>query len=84
MISAGEASGDMHAANVIKALHARDDSIKFYGMGSEQLRDAGAELLVDCSDIAVVGVVEVLFNYRKIMTALNTLRESLLNDPPDL
>ena len=84
MISAGEASGDMHAANVIKALKKHETDIEFYGMGSEQLQMAGAELLVDCSDIAVVGLVEVLFNYRKIMKALNILRESLRSNPPDL
>jgi len=84
MISAGEASGDMHAANFVKALHARDKNIEFYGMGSAQLRDAGAELLIDCHDIAVVGIVEVLVNYNKIMKALNTLRNSLRDNPPDL
>lgn len=84
MISAGEASGDMHAANILKALHTMHADVEFYGMGSQQLRDAGAELLVDCSDIAVVGLVEVLFHYRKIMKALNILRESLRNNPPDL
>ncbi len=84
MISAGEASGDMHAANVVKALCKHDSTIEIYGMGGEQLRDAGAEILVDCSDIAVVGIVEVLFNYRKIIKALNSLRESLRNNPPDL
>jgi lipid-A-disaccharide synthase len=84
MISAGEASGDMHAANFVKALHSIDSSIDVYGMGSEQLRDAGTNLLVDCSDIAVVGLVEVIANYRKIVSALNILKESLRNDPPDL
>ncbi len=84
MVVAGEASGDMHAANFVRALHKIDDSIKVHGMGSEQLRDAGADLLIDCSDIAVVGLVEVLANYSKIMHALNTLRDSLRSDPPDL
>ena len=84
MISAGEASGDMHAANFVKALHTIDSSIDVYGMGSEQLRDAGANVLIDCSDIAVVGLVEVIANYRKIVSALNILKESLRNDPPDL
>lgn len=84
MVVAGEASGDMHAANFVRALHRIDDSIRVNGMGSESLRATGAELLIDCSDIAVVGLVEVLANYRKIMNALNTLRDSLRNDPPDL
>jgi len=84
MISAGEASGDMHAANFVKALHTIDTSIEVYGMGGEQLRDAGADILIDCSDIAVVGLVEVIANYPKIIRALNTLKESLRNNPPDL
>lgn len=84
MISAGEASGDMHAANIIKALRLRDADIEVHGMGSQQMRDAGAKLLVDCTDIAVMGIVEVLFKYGQIKKALNILRESLRNNPPDL
>ncbi|VAW59587.1 Lipid-A-disaccharide synthase [hydrothermal vent metagenome] len=84
MISAGEASGDMHAANIVKALHKKEPGIEVYGMGSAQLRDAGADILIDCADIAVVGLVEVLANYRTIKKALNALQVSLKNSPPDL
>lgn len=84
MISAGEASGDMHAANIIKALHAQDSTIEVYGMGGENLRQAGVELLVDCTDIAVMGIVEVLLKYRSITQALNILKKSLRQNPPDL
>jgi lipid-A-disaccharide synthase len=84
LISAGEASGDLHAANLVKALHKIDDSIKVRGMGGEKLVEAGVDILVDCSDIAVVGIVEVLMNYRKIMKVLNQLRDELRNNPPDL
>lgn len=84
MISAGEASGDLHAANLVMALRKIDPTIHVKGMGSDKLRATGAELLVDCGDIAVVGIVEVLANYRKIMRALNTLREDLKKNPPDL
>lgn len=84
MISAGEASGDLHAANLVMALHKIDPTIRVKGMGSDKLRETGAELLVDCGDIAVVGIVEVLANYRKIMRELNTLREDLKKNPPDL
>ncbi len=84
MFSVGEASGDMHAANIIKALHNHHKELEFYGMGGDQLRNAGAELLVDCTDIAVMGIVEVLFKYSQIKQALNILRESLHDNPPDL
>jgi len=84
MISAGEASGDLHASNLVKALHKIDSNIHVKGMGSEKLREAGTDILIDCSDIAVVGIVEVLMNYRKIMKVLNKLRDELRNNPPDL
>jgi len=84
MISAGEASGDMHAANIVNALQAMDSQLEFYGMGSENMRNADVDLLIDCKDIAVVGLFEVLIHYRKIMRALNTMRDALRNDPPDL
>jgi len=84
MISAGEASGDLHAANLVKALHKMDSSIKITGMGGEKLREVGANPLIDCSDIAVVGITEVLINYRKILKVLNRLRDQLRNNPPDL
>jgi lipid-A-disaccharide synthase len=84
MISAGEASGDLHAANLVKALHRIDPSIRVTGMGSNKLREVGAELLVDCADIAVVGLVEVLANYRLIKRALNKLAGAIRTNPPDL
>jgi lipid-A-disaccharide synthase len=84
MISAGEASGDLHAANLVKALHQIDSSIKVTGMGSDKLREAGVNLLVDCADIAVVGIVEVLAKYREIRHALNILADDIRKNPPDL
>ncbi len=84
MISAGEASGDMHAANVVNALRRHESQLEFYGMGGAQMQDAGVELLVDCSDIAVMGIVEVLLKYRSIMAALKILKTSLAENPPDL
>ena len=84
MISAGEASGDMHAANIVTALQTMGSQLEFYGMGSENMRKAKVDLLIDCKDIAVVGLFEVLIHYRKIMRALNTMRDSLRDNPPDL
>ncbi|HEY9050872.1 MAG TPA: lipid-A-disaccharide synthase [Gammaproteobacteria bacterium] len=84
MISAGEASGDLHAANLVKALHKIDDSIQVKGMGGDKLREAGADVIIDCTDIAVVGIVEVLAKYRTIKQALNKLADEIRKKPPDL
>lgn len=84
MISAGEASGDLHAANLVRAYQAFAPEARFTGMGSDQLREVGVGLLVDCADIAVVGIWEVIKNYRTIKRALNTLIAALESDRPDL
>ncbi len=84
MISAGEASGDLHAANLVRAYQTFAPETRFTGMGSDQLREIGVELLVDCADIAVVGIWEVIKNYRTIKRALNTLIAALESDRPDL
>ena len=66
LISAGEASGEFYGAELIHALRRRissnpsDTSIEFFGVGGERMRDAGCELLVDASEIAEVGIVEVV------------------------
>lgn len=84
MISAGEASGDLHAANLIKALHDMDPDIQVRGLGGEKLKQAGVDPLIDCSDITVVGIVEVLAKYRTIMAVLNRMRDDVTANPPDL
>lgn len=84
MISAGEASGDLHAANLVKALRKLAPDTQFSGMGSDQLRAVGCNMLVDCSEIAVVGIWEVIVKYRTIKKALNQLIDALKASPPDL
>lgn len=84
MVVAGEASGDLHAANMIKAMRALDPTIHFFGMGSTHLRAAEVELLVDSATVAVVGLIEVLAHYKDLKAALHTLREALKERRPDL
>lgn len=63
LVVAGEVSGDMHAAQVVKALQARRPGIHFFGIGGDRLRAAGMEILVDARDMAVLGFWEVLKRY---------------------
>jgi len=58
LISAGEASGDMYAARLAAALRARAD-VHLYGMGGPRMRDAGVELIADCAEVSLVGIVEI-------------------------
>ena len=63
MFIAGEASGDAHAAELIKALRAQAPNMKVFGAGGPNMKVAGMELLLDLTEHAVVGLVEVLKNY---------------------
>jgi lipid-A-disaccharide synthase len=77
-IIAGEASGDVHGANLVKAMTAADPSLSFRGVGGRALREAGVELLSDAAEMAVVGLVEVarhlLTIARAFRLAISTLR----------
>ncbi len=68
-ISAGEASGDLHASTLIRELKARNDGLEFFGLGGELMRAAGAELWYDLTVLAVTGFWEVVkkyFSFRRI------------------
>ena len=62
LISAGEASGDMYAARLATALRARAD-VQLFGMGGARMREAGVDLVADCSEVALVGIVEIAKKY---------------------
>jgi lipid-A-disaccharide synthase len=60
LISAPDASGDLHAADLARAWRARGRELELFGVGGAALRAAGTEILVDQRRLAVAGIVEVL------------------------
>lgn len=84
MIVAGEASGDLHGSNLVKAIHRIDPSVRFYGVGGVKLKEAGARLVASSSDMAVVGLTEVIFKIRFITKVMGLLKRSLRDSRPDL
>lgn len=83
-ISAGEASGDAHAARMIEELKKLDKQIKFVGMGGERMRQADVEILTDIDNMAVVGLLEVLLKYRSLKAELVRLQNHIKQNPPAL
>ena len=63
LIVAGEASGDEHAARLLKDLRTRRPDLQVAALGGPRLKEAGAEMLFDLTQHAVVGIVEVLHNF---------------------
>ncbi len=84
MIIAGEASGDHHAARLVEELHKLNPDVAFSGIGGEQMRAAGVETLVDSAEMAVMGLVEVLANYRFLKGVLERMKNELRDNRPDL
>lgn len=84
MIVAGEASGDIYGAGLVRAVHATDPAAVFFGIGGPRMRESGCEILVDSADMAVVGLVEVLKHFDVIASAFLKLKKILLEDPPEL
>ena len=84
MVVAGEASGDLHGARMVRALKQLNPSLCISGMGSDQLRAAGVNLLFDCKSISVVGLLEVLSRWPEIRRALRIIENAIVRDPPQL
>lgn len=85
MFSVGEPSGEMLAIEVIKKLKIlTNGNIVFFGMGGERLQSYGLELIVDSSDLAVIGFVEVFQKWFSLQRAQKKMRDELLCNPPDV
>ena len=84
LIIAGEASGDLHGANLVRALRARDATLSVYGVGSRNMRDAGVAMLADAAEISVVGATEVLAHIGAIYRVYAKLKRFLRDERPDL
>lgn len=63
LLIAGEVSGDLHAAALVRAIHARSPEIEFWGIGGPELEAAGMDNRYSIRDMAVLGLAEVLRRY---------------------
>lgn len=83
LISAGETSGDMYAAQLATALQKRT-SIHLFGMGGPRMREAGVEMVADASEIAVVGITEVFHRLPAVWRAWRRLEREAVRRKPVL
>ncbi|MCK4389145.1 MAG: lipid-A-disaccharide synthase [Desulfobacterales bacterium] len=84
MIIAGEASGDLHGANLVRAMRSLNPDLSFFGIGGNALGEAGVQIKVDNSKIAVVGLSEALSKLKILLSALRIAKENLKRIRPDL
>lgn len=84
MIVTGEASGDLHGANLVKAMLLRDPQLVFSGMGGPELAAAGVSILYDAGKVAVVGIIEVISHLGDIRAAQKILKQHMTDHRPAL
>lgn len=83
-VVAGEASGDLLGAHLIKSVRARLPQARFTGIGGPRMQSAGMELLYPIEKLAVRGYVEVLRHYREIVGIRRELVARFIANPPAL
>lgn len=81
---AGEASGDLHGSNLMKALKESDPEARFRVWGGDLMKAAGGELVKHYRDLAFMGFVEVIANLNTIFKNLKWCRTDILNWQPDV
>jgi len=82
-IIAGEASGDLHASNLMKALKNQDLKANFRFWGGNLMQTVGGTLVKHYKDLAFMGFLEVVFNLKTIANNLKFCKQDLLNYKPD-
>ena len=82
-IIAGEASGDLHASRLIRAIRKNDQQAVFRAWGGDLMQEEGAEVVKHYRDLAFMGFVEVLFNLKTILANMRFCKEDMLAFKPD-
>ena len=84
LLSAGEASGDLHAANLVQKVKRLNPHITFYGIGGDLMRKEGVNILVDVNNLSIIGFLEIITKFTQIRQAFRIMVNKLLRDKPDL
>ncbi len=84
MLVAGEASGDRYAADIFRELQKIVPDIRGIGMGGQNMLEAGIEVCYDSTNIAVIGIGEILKHFLEIKRALKLVQKVVCEEQPDL
>lgn len=82
-VIAGEASGDLHGSNLMKAMLEEDPTCDFRFWGGDEMTKVGGKRVKHIKELAFMGFVEVLMNLRTIMKNLKFCKEDILAYKPD-
>lgn len=82
-IIAGEASGDLHGSNLIKALYEEDPQAEIRFWGGDLMRQAGGTLVKHYRELAFMGFIEVVFNLKTILSNIDFCKKDIAAFQPD-
>jgi lipid-A-disaccharide synthase len=82
LVVAGEASGDMHAANLIREMKRIRPEMSFFGIGGDRMRAAGVDLTASVADLSVVGFTEVISKLGAVKAAMAGLYKETVRRKP--
>ena len=83
-IISGEASGDLHGSNLMKALFEKDNNAEIRFWGGDLMQEAGGTLVKHYRDLAFMGFAEVLLNIRTIFKNISFCKNDILSFKPDV
>lgn len=83
-VIAGEASGDLHGSNLIKALRDLEPDMHVRAWGGAKMEKAGAEIVRDYADMNFMGFAEVLANLSTILEAIRFCKQDIVQYAPDV
>lgn len=84
MIIAGEASGDLHGSKLVRAMQQKNNALFFCGIGGKALKDVGVKVLVDASELAVVGITEAFSKMSTLLKGMAVAKKTLKKVRPNL
>lgn len=84
LIIAGEASGDLHGAHLVREMLRLDPCLEFIGVGGAKMKEAGVRVVADMAEMAVVGITEVLCRVGTIYRIFRSLTRLLSSERPRL
>jgi lipid-A-disaccharide synthase len=83
LVSCGEPSGDLYAAELVRELRAREPSFDIFGLGGDRLAAQGARLRAHVRDLAVVGLLEVVRHLEYLRAVFRGVLDEVDRQPPD-
>lgn len=83
-VIAGEASGDLHGANLLKHIYALDEQANIRCWGGDKMQNAGATLVKHFRDLAFMGFTEVLKNLSTILKNIAFCKQDIIQFAPDV